>query len=177
MLATPKLVAVIDATPKYLNGMLQGTLSDLGAYDKCIETVLRGENGATKLRGQYCDVHLSLGDDDAFLESLLPFVLYSHTKSTMPHLWYLSADFQLFAVAVAVIQTSGRKKRLAAVAFAILSLLCCFMSAWQLYGSNMLPFIVPLHTSYKYPTVSSSLYGATFWVTYNVSPVNFPWLT
>ncbi|KAH8032749.1 hypothetical protein HPB51_001447 [Rhipicephalus microplus] len=71
------------------------------------------------------------------------------SKSTMPHLWYLSADFQLFAVAVAVIQTSGRKKRLAAVAFAILSLLCCFMSAWQLYGSNMLPFIVPLHTSYK----------------------------
>ncbi|KAH8032750.1 hypothetical protein HPB51_001448 [Rhipicephalus microplus] len=76
------LWAVIDAAAKYPNGMLQGTLSDLGAYDECIETVLRGENGATKLRGQYCDVHLSLGDDDAFLESLLPFVLYSHTKES-----------------------------------------------------------------------------------------------
>ncbi|KAL1438077.1 hypothetical protein MTO96_010419 [Rhipicephalus appendiculatus] len=395
----PWALRLIDATAKYPTGVLQGTLSDLGAYDECIETVVRDEYGATKVRGQYCDVHLSIGDDDAFLENLLPALLYTHRKvghfmsfaldevlpglrlgvcfidacneldlanigrtlggtavkitvkdcvtneyegvdnvqaciiaflavlaaviamgtifelftknwndkrqnaiyykcvtafsvvknsriilhvgnngnpetqrykfvhglrflsmfwiclghsyqtinenitrlinavyifeswespiisagfmavdtfffmsgyllyyvlnkqnhnramvagialfrrflrgtipmffmimcmyllpliasgpnskefydrfyaeSTMVHLWYLSADFQLFVVAVAVIQTFGRKKRLAAVVFAVLSLLCCLVSAWQIYGTNMLPFIVPLHTSYR----------------------------
>lgn len=75
--------------------------------------------------------------------------LADYEVSTMPHLWYLSADFQLFVVAVALIQTFGRKKRPAAIAFAVLSLLCCIVSAWQIYGTNMLPFIVPLHTSYR----------------------------
>ncbi|KAL1484680.1 hypothetical protein MTO96_049969, partial [Rhipicephalus appendiculatus] len=62
----------IDATAKYPTGFLQGTVSDLGAYDECIETVVRDEYGTTKVRGQYCDVHVSIGDDDSFIDNLLP---------------------------------------------------------------------------------------------------------
>ncbi|KAH8032751.1 hypothetical protein HPB51_001449 [Rhipicephalus microplus] len=76
----PWALRLIDASAKYPTGVLQGTLSDMGAYDECIETVVQNKYGATKVRGQYCDLHLSLGDDDAFLENLLPALSYSHKK-------------------------------------------------------------------------------------------------
>ncbi|KAL1413990.1 hypothetical protein MTO96_007805 [Rhipicephalus appendiculatus] len=62
----------MDATAKYPTGFLQGTVSDLGAYDECIETVVRDEYGTTKLRGQYCDVHLSVIDQEMFDQIVLP---------------------------------------------------------------------------------------------------------
>lgn len=68
---------------------------------------------------------------------------------TMAHLWYLSADFQLFFVSVAVIQTFRRKKWLTVFIFAVLSLLCCGIAAWQIYGTNMTPFVTALHPSYR----------------------------
>ncbi|KAH7983235.1 hypothetical protein HPB52_010345 [Rhipicephalus sanguineus] len=75
-----KSIQLIDATGKYPTGFLQATVSDLGAYDECIETVVRDEYGTTKVRGQYCDVHLSFGDDDLFVENMLPAILYSHRR-------------------------------------------------------------------------------------------------
>ncbi|XP_037500896.1 uncharacterized protein LOC119374752 [Rhipicephalus sanguineus] len=76
----PWAMRLIDATAKYPTGFLQGTLSDLGAYDECIETVVRDEYGGTKLRGQYCDVHVSVGDDNKSFDNLLPALLYTHRK-------------------------------------------------------------------------------------------------
>ncbi|KAL1413987.1 hypothetical protein MTO96_007802 [Rhipicephalus appendiculatus] len=67
----------------------------------------------------------------------------------MTHLWYLSADFQLFVVAVAVIQTFRTKKWLVVFIFTVLSLLCCGIAAWQIYGTNVLPFLTSLHTTYR----------------------------
>ncbi|XP_075538302.1 uncharacterized protein LOC142572789 [Dermacentor variabilis] len=66
----------------------------------------------------------------------------------MAHLWYLSVDYQLFTVALVVIQTFRRKKWLVAFIFAGLSLLCCGIASWEIYGTHMLPFIVPLYPSY-----------------------------
>ncbi|KAL1413986.1 hypothetical protein MTO96_007801 [Rhipicephalus appendiculatus] len=68
----PWALRLIDATAKYPTGFLQGTLSDLGAYDECIETVVRDEYGTTKVRGQYCDVHLSILDQEMFDQIALP---------------------------------------------------------------------------------------------------------
>ncbi|XP_070385945.1 nose resistant to fluoxetine protein 6-like isoform X2 [Dermacentor albipictus] len=69
--------------------------------------------------------------------------------ATMAHLWYLSVDYQLFIVALVVIQTFRRKKWLVAFIFAGLSLLCCGIASWEIYGTHMLPFIVSLYPSYK----------------------------
>ncbi|XP_049516864.1 uncharacterized protein LOC125942659 [Dermacentor silvarum] len=76
----PWAMRLIDATAKYPTGLLQATVSDLGAYDECIETVVRYEDGVKKVRGQYCDVHLSLGDDNLLVEDLVPALLYSHSR-------------------------------------------------------------------------------------------------
>lgn len=69
----------------------------MGAYDECIETVVQNKYGTTKVRGQYCDLHLSLGDDDAFLENLLPTLSYSHKKvSVQKPLFYNCLSRSLF---------------------------------------------------------------------------------
>nr|XP_037270381.1 nose resistant to fluoxetine protein 6-like [Rhipicephalus microplus] len=67
----------------------------------------------------------------------------------MTHLWYLSADFQLFIVAVAVIQTFRTKNWVTVFIFVVLSLLCCGIGAWHIYGTNLLPFVATLHKTYR----------------------------
>ncbi|XP_049516866.1 nose resistant to fluoxetine protein 6-like [Dermacentor silvarum] len=76
----PWALRLIDATAKYPTGFLQGTVSDLGAYDECIETVVRDEYGVKKVRGQYCDVHLLI-EDNLLIEDLLPAIIYSHSRA------------------------------------------------------------------------------------------------
>ncbi|KAH8032747.1 hypothetical protein HPB51_001445 [Rhipicephalus microplus] len=68
----PWAMRLIDATGKYPSGFFQGTFADLGAYDECIETVVLDEYGTMKVRGQYCDVHLSPGDEESVAELALP---------------------------------------------------------------------------------------------------------
>ncbi|XP_075732830.1 nose resistant to fluoxetine protein 6-like [Rhipicephalus microplus] len=72
-----------------------------------------------------------------------------YQTAPMIQLWYLSADYQLFVVAVLVIQAFGTKKRLVAFVFTALSLITCGVSAWQMYGTNMLPLIIPWYSSYS----------------------------
>ncbi|XP_075538180.1 uncharacterized protein LOC142572723 [Dermacentor variabilis] len=72
---------VVDATAKYPTGFFQATASDLGAYDECIETVVRDEYGTEKVRAQYCDVHISIDLDDSMSEALLPAFAYSHRRA------------------------------------------------------------------------------------------------
>ncbi|XP_075732831.1 nose resistant to fluoxetine protein 6-like [Rhipicephalus microplus] len=50
-------------------------MSDLGAYDECIETVVQDEYGATTVRGQYCDVHLSILDQEAYNQVTLQAII------------------------------------------------------------------------------------------------------
>nr|XP_037270379.1 uncharacterized protein LOC119161995 [Rhipicephalus microplus] len=71
----PWALRLIDATAKYPTGLLQGTMSDLGAYDECIETVVQDEYGATTVRGQYCDVHLSILDQEAYNQVTLQAII------------------------------------------------------------------------------------------------------
>ncbi|XP_077511561.1 nose resistant to fluoxetine protein 6-like [Amblyomma americanum] len=74
--------AVFDATAKYPTGFLQATSAELGAYDECIETVVRDEDGAEKVRGQYCNMRLSITDEDSFLEEILPAIAFTHRRAS-----------------------------------------------------------------------------------------------
>ncbi|EEC19825.1 conserved hypothetical protein [Ixodes scapularis] len=62
------------------------------------------------------------------------------------HLWYIAADFQLFLVALLVIQLRLRT-RVSIVAFASLSLACCSFSAWQMHDSRYTPVVMGVYTS------------------------------
>ncbi|XP_070385947.1 nose resistant to fluoxetine protein 6-like [Dermacentor albipictus] len=79
----PWALRIIDATAKYPTGFFQATASDLGAYDECIETVVRDEYGTEKVRAQYCDMHISLAFDDidSLSEALSPAFAYSHRRA------------------------------------------------------------------------------------------------
>ncbi|KAH6944360.1 hypothetical protein HPB50_002750 [Hyalomma asiaticum] len=76
----PWAIRLIDATGKYPTGLLQANFADLGAYDECVETVVRDEYGTTKVRGQYCDVHLLVNDEEMLNGSLVQAVIYYHKR-------------------------------------------------------------------------------------------------
>ncbi|KAH7983238.1 hypothetical protein HPB52_010348 [Rhipicephalus sanguineus] len=79
----PWAMRLIDATAKYPTGFLQATVSDLGAYDECIETVVQDEYGATKVRGQYCDIHLSAIDEELFDQIVVPSIINFNSRNTL----------------------------------------------------------------------------------------------
>nr|XP_037268672.1 uncharacterized protein LOC119160020 [Rhipicephalus microplus] len=60
----------------------------------------------------------------------------------LPHLWYLSTDFQLFTVSLVVLLAFKSRKMLAVGAFLLLSLFGCAVGAWAVAGSDLLPFMI-----------------------------------
>ncbi|XP_050049861.1 nose resistant to fluoxetine protein 6-like [Dermacentor andersoni] len=77
----PWTLRMIDASGKYPTGLFQGSLSDLGAYDQCIETVIRDEYGGEKVRAQYCNLYIKLGKDMSFLEHVDEALRLSHRRT------------------------------------------------------------------------------------------------
>ncbi|KAL3181649.1 hypothetical protein MRX96_036561 [Rhipicephalus microplus] len=73
--------AVVDATAKYPTGFLQVSMAEIGAYDECIETVVHGKHGAEEIRGQFCNVHVLLGDDLSFVDNVVPAMRFSHERA------------------------------------------------------------------------------------------------
>ncbi|CAN7990385.1 unnamed protein product [Ixodes hexagonus] len=77
----PWAFRMFDASGKYPNGMLQGTQADIGAYDECIETVIRDDFGRERVRGQYCNVHaVSRPNDTSMADGVLEAALISHRR-------------------------------------------------------------------------------------------------
>ncbi|KAH6946722.1 hypothetical protein HPB50_014762 [Hyalomma asiaticum] len=77
----PWAFRLVDATAKYPTGLLQASTANLGAYDECIETVARDEYGIEKARGQYCNVHLAIGEDSPIISEIMPAVMLSHKRT------------------------------------------------------------------------------------------------
>ncbi|KAL1427921.1 hypothetical protein MTO96_003079 [Rhipicephalus appendiculatus] len=57
------------------------------------------------------------------------------------HLWYISADFQLFLVALLFYQITQRTRVIIA-GFTLISVACCCFTAWQVYGTKYQPVLV-----------------------------------
>ncbi|CAN7941203.1 unnamed protein product [Ixodes hexagonus] len=76
----PWAFRLIDASGKYPDGLMQATTADLGAFDECIETVVRDQHGVEKIRGQYCNFHVQMGDDKTLIQEMLPAALLSHWR-------------------------------------------------------------------------------------------------
>ncbi|KAL1438075.1 hypothetical protein MTO96_010417 [Rhipicephalus appendiculatus] len=77
----PWAMRLIDATAKYPTGFLQASLAEIGAYDECIETVVHDEHGVEEVRGQFCNVHVMLGDDLSFVDNVVPAFMFSHKRA------------------------------------------------------------------------------------------------
>ncbi|GFR17479.1 nose resistant to fluoxetine protein 6, partial [Trichonephila clavata] len=49
----------LDATSKLPSGILEGTLSELGAFDQCLDIELPYKNGSLQFQGQYCGLEIN----------------------------------------------------------------------------------------------------------------------
>ncbi|XP_037557843.1 nose resistant to fluoxetine protein 6 [Dermacentor silvarum] len=76
----PWAYRLLDASGKYPTGLLQGTLSDVGAFDECIETVVRDVYGRETARAHYCNVYLDSNATDV-LRYLTPAITMSHPRA------------------------------------------------------------------------------------------------
>ncbi|XP_077519794.1 nose resistant to fluoxetine protein 6-like [Amblyomma americanum] len=65
------------------------------------------------------------------------------TYGVASHTWFISADFQLFLVALLVYQITQRRRVIVA-AFSVLSAASCCFTAWQVYGTKYTPILVIL---------------------------------
>ncbi|GFR30599.1 nose resistant to fluoxetine protein 6, partial [Trichonephila clavata] len=50
---------MLDATSKLPSGILEGTLSELGAFDQCLDIELPYKNGSLQFQGQYCGLEIN----------------------------------------------------------------------------------------------------------------------
>ncbi|XP_077501017.1 nose resistant to fluoxetine protein 6-like [Amblyomma americanum] len=66
----PWALRLIDATAKYPSGALATTRVDLGAFDECVQTVVRNEYGHETARAQYCNV-VAYGGNKTDLDDLI----------------------------------------------------------------------------------------------------------
>lgn len=64
-----------------------------------------------------------------------------------PHLWYLSVDFQFFLVTLPILLLLKNRPKAAVSIFALLSLVGCSVSAWQVVDKNLTPFVVVITES------------------------------
>lgn len=77
----PWAVRLIDASGKYPTGLFQGTISDIGAYDECIETIVHDQFGHVQTSGQYCNVYIKMVNDTSFIEHMLPAFLMTNKRT------------------------------------------------------------------------------------------------
>ncbi|KAL1431716.1 hypothetical protein MTO96_013824 [Rhipicephalus appendiculatus] len=77
----PWVMRMFDASGKYPTGLFQGTLSDLGAFDECVETLVHDQFGNEKVRGQYCNLYIPMTNDTRPLEYVASALRMSHPRT------------------------------------------------------------------------------------------------
>lgn len=63
-------------------------------------------------------------------------------KTMLPHLWYISADFQAFLISLVAVVLLRRRKKLAICAFVLMSVVSCGIATWQIAGTHLPPFMM-----------------------------------
>lgn len=74
------------------------------------------------------------------------------------HIWYVSADFQLFLVSLAVILMLRWSKLWCGVAFVVLSILSCVVSTLQIHKTELTPFIIGMTEDFSMARKVMNLY-------------------
>ncbi|KAH6934092.1 hypothetical protein HPB50_020030 [Hyalomma asiaticum] len=69
----PWALRLFDASGKYPTGALQGARADMGAFDECLDTVVRDAQGQVRTRGQYCNLVIYVKNSTA-MESNIDFL-------------------------------------------------------------------------------------------------------
>lgn len=76
----PWALRLLDATGKYPTGVLQGSRADSGAFDECIETVVKDSYGNDLSHGQYCNLLFYIKNSTALEETVESMLNVMHPK-------------------------------------------------------------------------------------------------
>lgn len=104
----PWAVRLIDASGKYPTGLFQGTISDIGAYDECIETIVHDQFGNVQTSGQYCNIYIKMVNDTSFIDHMLPAFLMTNKRTT--ELFHLLEDDRVQGLRVGICTMSDCTK-------------------------------------------------------------------
>nr|XP_050024267.2 uncharacterized protein LOC126518524 [Dermacentor andersoni] len=58
-----------------------GSVSELGSFDECLDTVVRDESGSELIRAQYCSLYVRPESDVSVIELFKPALLMTHPKA------------------------------------------------------------------------------------------------
>lgn len=105
----PWAVRLIDASGKYPTGLFQGTISDIGAYDECVETVVHDQFGHVQVSGQYCNMYIKLVNDTSLFDHMLPAFLMTNKRTT--ELFQLLDDDRVRGLRVGICTMSDCSKK------------------------------------------------------------------
>ncbi|XP_077505899.1 nose resistant to fluoxetine protein 6-like [Amblyomma americanum] len=91
----PWALRLFDASGKYPTGLFQLNRVDLGAFDECIETEVRGALGNELSRGQYCSLELSFNNFTTWKRLLTYFsdVIQPRLFDYQDELFYIDTHF------------------------------------------------------------------------------------
>ncbi|XP_050051610.1 nose resistant to fluoxetine protein 6-like [Dermacentor andersoni] len=76
----PWAMRLFDASGKYPTGALTTTRVDLGAFDECVETVVRDDYGHETVRAQYCNLMVYAGNKTDLDDHITKAVTLSHPR-------------------------------------------------------------------------------------------------
>ncbi|XP_037269392.1 nose resistant to fluoxetine protein 6 [Rhipicephalus microplus] len=76
----PWALRLFDASGKYPTGALQATKSDFGAFDECLETVVKDSHGYVVARGQYCNLLYFGGNSSDLQNYIFPAMTVVHPR-------------------------------------------------------------------------------------------------
>ncbi|KAH7960479.1 hypothetical protein HPB49_020150 [Dermacentor silvarum] len=118
---------VLDASGKLPTGVFQGSHMDAGAFDECLETVVRHGHRGVVSRGQYCNLLVYAENGTAMRDGVASLSEYLHPKYRMS-----SSENEGHV----------RSKIMAVSSFILLSGICCGIGTWVVATSDVLPFII-----------------------------------
>lgn len=85
-------------------------------------------------------------------------------KTMLPHLWYISADFQAFLISLLAFVFLRRRKKLAICAFVLMSVVSCGIATWQIAGTDLPPFMMfPMESPDVIETMANEYYLLPFY--------------
>ncbi|KAH9361291.1 hypothetical protein HPB48_006853 [Haemaphysalis longicornis] len=94
------------------------TTTDIGAYDECIETVVKHKDGSENVRAQYCNLYIGSNGNYGAIEEVLPALAMTHKRDTVDKSYagtfYHGVCFFSGCITFVLTQKFGRKARISA---------------------------------------------------------------
>lgn len=106
----PWALRLFDSSGKYPTGAFQATRADLGAFDECLETVVRDNAGEVSVRGQYCSLLAYAKNNTDVEEYILPAIEMTHPRIKKFRKHFFDSRFPTFRLGMCTISNCNEQE-------------------------------------------------------------------